>query len=80
MRVLGTLIVCALARRDLGLSLRAVRREVGMARKEAALAIGWPQNRASLIEGGRVKVDCAHGHRDARELQGSCLRMIQHGS
>jgi integrase len=47
------------ARRDLGLSLRAVRRGAGMSRKDAATALEWPQNRVSLVEAGRVKVDRA---------------------
>jgi transcriptional regulator with XRE-family HTH domain len=47
------------ARRDLGLSLRGARRESGMSRKEAARSLGCPQNRVSLIETGRVKVDRA---------------------
>jgi integrase len=45
------------ARRDLGLSLRAVRRGAGMSRKDAATSLGWPQNRVALVEAGRVKVD-----------------------
>jgi hypothetical protein len=45
------------ARRDLGLSLRAVRRGAGMSRKDVATSLGWPQNRVALVEAGRVKVD-----------------------
>jgi integrase len=47
------------ARRDLGLSLRAARREAGMTRKQAADTLNWPQNRIELIETGRIKVDRA---------------------
>jgi integrase len=42
------------ARRDLGLSLRAARREVGMTHTQAANTLNWPQNRIELIETGRI--------------------------
>jgi integrase len=45
------------ARRDLGHSLRAARRETGMTRKEVARALGWPESKIELIETGRIKVD-----------------------
>jgi len=45
------------ARRDLGLTLRALRRETGQTRKQVAEALGWPQARIELIETGRIKVD-----------------------
>jgi integrase len=45
------------ARRDLGLSLRAARRETGMTRKEVARALSWPESKIELIETGRIKVD-----------------------
>ncbi|GAB2679523.1 helix-turn-helix domain-containing protein [Kribbella swartbergensis] len=45
------------ARRDLGLSLRALRRQTGMTRKQVADTLDWPQTRIELIETGRVKVD-----------------------
>jgi integrase len=45
------------ARRDLGLSLRALRRETGLSRKQVATTLTWPQTRIELIETGRVKVD-----------------------
>jgi integrase len=38
------------ARRDLGLSLRTVRRETGMTRKQVADTLQWPQTRIELIE------------------------------
>ncbi|TCO15751.1 phage integrase family protein [Kribbella steppae] len=45
------------ARRDLGLSLRALRRETGLSRKQVADHLNWAQTRIELIETGRVKVD-----------------------
>lgn len=45
------------ARRDLGLSLRTLRRETGMTRKQVADTLQWPQTRIELIETGRIKVD-----------------------
>ncbi|MEU4291872.1 helix-turn-helix domain-containing protein [Kribbella sp. NPDC026596] len=49
--------VGATARRDLGLSLRALRRQTGMTRKQVADHLHWPQTRIELIETGRIKVD-----------------------
>ncbi|WP_405065133.1 helix-turn-helix domain-containing protein [Kribbella sp. NBC_01510] len=45
------------ARRDLGLSLRAIRRQTGLTRKQVADHFSWPQSRLELIETGRVRVD-----------------------
>jgi integrase len=45
------------ARRDLGLSLRALRRMSGMTRKQVADTLAWPQTRIELIETGRIKID-----------------------
>lgn len=45
------------ARRDLGLSLRAARRESGITRKDVAQTLEWPLTRIELIETGRTKVD-----------------------
>ncbi|TDX03532.1 helix-turn-helix domain-containing protein [Kribbella sp. VKM Ac-2566] len=45
------------ARRDLGLSLRALRSETGMTRKQVADHLNWPQTRVELMETGRIKVD-----------------------
>ncbi|TCC38868.1 helix-turn-helix domain-containing protein [Kribbella speibonae] len=45
------------ARRNLGLTLRALRRKARLTRKEVAAALGWPQTRIELIETGRIKVD-----------------------
>ncbi|TDO30622.1 phage integrase family protein [Kribbella sp. VKM Ac-2527] len=45
------------ARRDLGLTLRALRRETGLSRKQVAEALTWPQTRIEPIETGRIKVD-----------------------
>ncbi|MFC0622445.1 tyrosine-type recombinase/integrase [Kribbella deserti] len=47
------------ARRDLGQSLRALRRNTGQTRQQAAAALGWPQNRIELLETGRIQVDRA---------------------
>jgi integrase len=45
------------ARRDLGLTLRTLRRETGLSRKQVAESLNWPQTRIELIETGRIKVD-----------------------
>lgn len=45
------------ARRDLGLALRAARREAGLTREQVAKTLNWPKNRIELIETGRIKVD-----------------------
>ncbi|NUR99167.1 MAG: helix-turn-helix domain-containing protein [Kribbellaceae bacterium] len=45
------------ARRDLGQTLRTLRRKARMTRKQAAEALTWPQTRIELIETGRIKVD-----------------------
>ena len=45
------------ARRDLGRSLRALRRQTGMTRKQLADHLDWPQTRVELIETGRIKVN-----------------------
>ncbi|MFG1629007.1 helix-turn-helix domain-containing protein [Kribbella sp. NPDC049227] len=45
------------ARRDLGLTLRALRRQTGLTRKQVAARLEWPQTRIKLIETGRIKVD-----------------------
>jgi integrase len=45
------------ARRDIGLTLRVLRRDAGMSRKQVAELLSWPQTRIELIETGRVKVD-----------------------
>ncbi|TDO47147.1 phage integrase family protein [Kribbella sp. VKM Ac-2527] len=44
-------------RRDLGQSLRTLRRTAGMTRKQVAEALAWPQTRIELIETGRIKTD-----------------------
>ncbi|TDW24134.1 helix-turn-helix domain-containing protein [Kribbella kalugense] len=49
--------VGSIARRDLGLTLRAFRREAGMTRKQVAAVLDWPQTRIELVETGRIKVD-----------------------
>jgi integrase len=49
--------VSSTARRDLGLTLRALRRQAGMTRKQVAEVLTWPQTRVELAETGRVKVD-----------------------
>jgi integrase len=58
-RALRTVLspVGSTARRDLGLTLRAVRREAGMSRKEVAELLTWPKTRIELVETGRIKVD-----------------------
>ncbi|TDW74968.1 helix-turn-helix domain-containing protein [Kribbella pratensis] len=45
------------ARRDLGLTLRALRRDAGMSRQQVAELLTWPQTRVELLETGRIKVD-----------------------
>ncbi|MFD3400067.1 helix-turn-helix domain-containing protein [Kribbella sp. NPDC058693] len=45
------------ARRDLGLSLRTLRRQSGLNRKQVADTLRWPQTTIELIETGRIKVD-----------------------
>jgi integrase len=58
-RALRTVLspVGSTARRDLGLTLRALRRETGMSRKDVAQLLAWPQTRIELVETGRIKVD-----------------------
>ncbi|WP_328996061.1 tyrosine-type recombinase/integrase [Kribbella sp. NBC_01245] len=46
-------------RRDLGLALRAARREAGLTRDQAAKKLEWPKTKIQLIETGRTKVDRA---------------------
>jgi integrase len=43
------------ARRELGQTLRALRRQKRLSRKQAAQILGWPQTRLELIETGRLK-------------------------
>ncbi|WP_443137099.1 helix-turn-helix domain-containing protein [Kribbella sp. CCNWLW197] len=43
--------------RDLGLTLRALRRQTGQTRKQVAETLNWPQTRIELIETGRIKID-----------------------
>ncbi|MEV6894793.1 helix-turn-helix domain-containing protein [Kribbella sp. NPDC051137] len=45
------------ARHDLGTSLKLLRRQTGMTRKQVADHLTWPQTRIELIETGRIKVD-----------------------
>ncbi|GAA2812003.1 helix-turn-helix domain-containing protein [Kribbella solani] len=45
------------ARRDLGESLKTLRRQTHLTRKEVAHQLDWPQTRIELIETGRIKVD-----------------------
>ncbi|WP_328522825.1 helix-turn-helix domain-containing protein [Kribbella sp. NBC_00359] len=45
------------ARRVLGLSLRTLRRETDLTRKQVAETLNWPRTRIELIETGRTKVD-----------------------
>ncbi|WP_406057497.1 helix-turn-helix domain-containing protein [Kribbella sp. NBC_00889] len=52
------------ARRDLGLTIRAIRRVTGLTRQQTAATLNWPQTRLELIETGRIKVD----HHLATEL------------
>jgi len=47
------------ARRDLGLTLRRLRQEAGLSRKDVVQKLTWPQNKLALIETGRVKLDRA---------------------
>jgi integrase len=69
-RALRTVLspVGSTARRDLGLTLRAVRREAGMSRKEVAELLTWPQTRIELVETGRIKVDAARPGQPGRPL------------
>lgn len=46
-------------RRDLGLALRAARREAGLTRDQVAKTLKWPKTKIELIETGRTKVDRA---------------------
>jgi len=43
------------ARRELGQTLQALRRQNRLSRKQAAQILGWPQTRLELIEIGRIK-------------------------
>ncbi|TDO56682.1 phage integrase family protein [Kribbella sp. VKM Ac-2571] len=43
------------ARRELGRTLRGLRRQAGLSRKPVAQTLGWPQTRLELIETGRIK-------------------------
>jgi integrase len=43
------------ARRELGLTLRGLRRQAHLSRKQVAQTLGWPQTRLELIETGRIK-------------------------
>ncbi|MGW6195537.1 helix-turn-helix domain-containing protein [Kribbella sp. NPDC055110] len=52
------------ARRDLGLTLRTLRRDTGMTRKQVADLLTWPKTRIELIETGRIKA----GHQLVAEL------------
>ncbi|MEV0794908.1 helix-turn-helix domain-containing protein [Kribbella sp. NPDC050459] len=45
------------ARRDLGESLKTLRRHTHMTCKQVAEHLGWPQTRVELIETGRIKAD-----------------------
>ncbi|MFD7159028.1 helix-turn-helix domain-containing protein [Kribbella sp. NPDC059898] len=47
--------VASTARRELGQTLRALRRQKRLSRKQAAHILGWPQTRLELIETGRLK-------------------------
>jgi integrase len=47
--------VASTARRELGQTLRAFRRQTRLSRKQAAQTLGWPQTRLELIETGRLK-------------------------
>jgi integrase len=44
-------------RRDLGLALRAARREAGLTREQVTKTLNWPKTKLELIETGRTKVD-----------------------
>ncbi|WP_327633077.1 LysR substrate-binding domain-containing protein [Kribbella sp. NBC_00482] len=58
-RALRTVLspVGSTARRDLGLTLRALRRQAGLTRKDVAELLTWPKTRMELVETGRIKVD-----------------------
>jgi integrase len=58
-RALRTVLspVGSTARRDLGLTLRALRRQAGMTRKQVAELLTWPKTRIELVETGRIKAD-----------------------
>jgi integrase len=58
-RSLGTALspVGGSARRELGQTLRALRCQVRLSRKQAAQILRWPQTRLELIETGRIKPD-----------------------
>ncbi|GAA3093416.1 integrase [Kribbella aluminosa] len=43
------------ARRELGQTLRALRRQKHLSRKQIAQTLGWPQTRLELIETGRIR-------------------------
>jgi integrase len=43
------------ARRNLGQTLRTLRRQKRLSRKQVAQTLGWPQTRLELIETGRLK-------------------------
>jgi integrase len=43
------------ARYELGQTLRAIRRQKQLSRKQVAQTLGWPQTRIELIETGRIK-------------------------
>ncbi|WP_328997883.1 helix-turn-helix domain-containing protein [Kribbella sp. NBC_00709] len=43
------------ARRELGRTLRGLRRQTHLSRKQVAQTLGWPQTRIELIETGRIK-------------------------
>ncbi|MEU4287610.1 helix-turn-helix domain-containing protein [Kribbella sp. NPDC026596] len=47
--------VASTARRELGQTLRALRRQKHLSRRQAAQTLGWPQTRLELIETGRLK-------------------------
>jgi transcriptional regulator with XRE-family HTH domain len=43
------------ARQELGQTLRALRRQNHLSRKQVAQTLGWPQTRLELVETGRIK-------------------------
>ncbi|TCC32188.1 helix-turn-helix domain-containing protein [Kribbella sindirgiensis] len=43
------------ARRELGQTLRTLRRQTHLSRKQVAQTLGWPQTRLELLEAGRLK-------------------------
>ncbi|TCC36278.1 helix-turn-helix domain-containing protein [Kribbella speibonae] len=47
--------VASNARRELGQTIRALRRQNRLSRKQVAQTLGWPQTRLELIETGRIK-------------------------